>query len=90
MLRSAFSGTLAPARGDRPTYRIVLAGYYEEHESLLDNGWRVERWKAQGGYAHMGDKQGKVNRHREALFYSPHCIVTEPTLYIQRGYRKFP
>ncbi len=56
-------------RGDRPSYRIVLAGYYEEHEWLLERGWKVETWKAVRGYGAKGNK----NRFREALFYSPHC-----------------
>lgn len=61
-------------RGDNEKMRIVLAGYYEEHEELQSKGWTVKRWKAQGGYASLGDKQGKKNRHREALFFSPHCV----------------
>lgn len=63
------------ARGDRKTYRIVLAGYYEEHESLLDDGWTVHRWSAHGGFANRGKgkTRGEVNRHKEALFFSPHC-----------------
>ena len=61
-------------RGDRPSYRIVLAGYYEEHERLLKHGWRVHTWKAGGGYGNLGDGQGAANRHREALFFSPHCL----------------
>jgi site-specific DNA-adenine methylase len=65
-------------RGMRQSYRIVLAGYYEEHERLLEHGWRVRRWRARGGYGNtsQNDKQdnpGKVNRKREALFMSPHC-----------------
>ena len=65
------------ARGDRKSYRIVLAGYYEEHESLLDHGWTVHRWSAHGGFANKAkDKtkcKGEANRHKEALFFSPHC-----------------
>ena len=63
------------ARGDRKTYRIVLAGYYDEHKSLEDDGWTVHRWSAHGGFANRGkgDSRGKVNRHKEALFFSPHC-----------------
>lgn len=63
------------ARGDRKTYRIVLAGYYEEHESLLDDGWTVHRWSAHGGFANRGKgkTRGEENRHKEALFFSPHC-----------------
>jgi len=62
-------------RAERKTYRIVLAGYYEEHESLLDDGWTVHRWSAHGGFANKGKGKGpgSVNRHREALFFSPHC-----------------
>jgi site-specific DNA-adenine methylase len=66
------------ARGDRKTYRIVLAGYYEEHESLQDDGWTVHRWSAHGGFANKAkDKtkcKGEENRHKEALFFSPHCF----------------
>jgi DNA adenine methylase len=65
------------ARGAGPDYRICLAGYYEEHESLLAAGWSVHRWKAHGGYGHIGNgkSKGKLNRHREALFFSPHCMA---------------
>ena len=65
------------ARGNRPTYRIVLAGYFEEHQELLEHGWTVKRWKACGGYgtnSRNGESQGQKNRVREALFLSPHCI----------------
>lgn len=68
------------ARGDRPSYRIVLAGYYEEHASLLDHGWRVERWKATGGYSNLGGGKNE-NRKREALFFSPHCLDNAPELF---------
>lgn len=61
-------------RGNSPNYRIVLAGYYEEHDNLLAHGWKVYRWSASGGYASLGDNRGKKNRHREALFFSPHCL----------------
>ncbi len=60
-------------RGDRPTYRIVLSGYYEEHESLLSAGWTVRRWKAAKGYSRNGSQAAK-NTEREALFISPHCL----------------
>jgi hypothetical protein len=60
-------------RGANEDYRIVLAGYAEEHQELLNHGWRMETWRAHGGYANIGDKQGKINRKREALFISPHC-----------------
>ena len=61
-------------RGSSRDYRIVLAGYVEEHESLTELGWTVKRWSASGGYANLGQNKGKNNRHREALFFSPHCL----------------
>lgn len=63
------------SRADRKTYRIVLAGYYDEHKSLEDEGWTVHRWSAHGGFANCGKgkTQGEINRHKEALFFSPHC-----------------
>lgn len=65
-------------RAHRPDYRIVLAGYYEEHETLLEEGWSVFRWSARGGYSSTArngnETRGKTNRHREALFFSPRCV----------------
>lgn len=62
-------------RADRKTYRIVLAGYFDEHSCLLDEGWTVHRWSAHGGFANRGKgkTKGEENRHKEALFFSPHC-----------------
>jgi DNA adenine methylase len=72
----------ARARGEKETYRIVLAGYYEEHESLLAEGWGVYRWSTGGGYGNLGNGQAKKNKDREALFYSPHCLsIKERTLF---------
>lgn len=63
------------ARGDNPKLRIVLAGYWEEHQALLQAGWRAQKWKALGGYSKQGKKgtRGEANAHRETLFISPHC-----------------
>ena len=62
-------------RGKNPDYRIVVCGYDDEHASLQANGWKVRAYKAQGGYGNLGNSQGKVNRHRERLFVSPHCVT---------------
>lgn len=64
-------------RGRNPNYRIVVAGYEDEYDSLVKDGWRVYEWKAQGGYGNIGNGKGKENRHRERLFISPHCIQQE-------------
>lgn len=61
----------ALARGDKPSYRIVIAGY-DEHVELLEHGWTSQAWKAHGGYSNRGgDNQ---NCHRETLYFSPHCL----------------
>ena len=59
-------------RGQRKNHRIVVAGYDTEYKSLIDDGWRAENWKANGGYSNRGGKS--KNRHRETLFISPHCF----------------
>ncbi len=63
-------------RGQKPNYRIVIAGYEEHEKELLATGWRIERWSAQGGYGNIakGESRGKDNRHREMLYFSPHCV----------------
>lgn len=67
-------------RGDRPTYRIVLAGYDEHENDMLTAGWTVKPWSAQGGYSSTdrnGKSQGQSNRHREMLYFSPHCVASK-------------
>lgn len=69
------------ANGSKESYRIVLAGYYDEHKELEDHGWQSMQWKAQGGFAHSGqskETRGQVNCYREALFFSPHCLIKKP------------
>ena len=60
-------------RGTNKDYRIVLAGYREEHEELERLGWSVYQWSAGGGYSNIGKSSFNINRHRETLFISPHC-----------------
>jgi DNA adenine methylase len=68
-------------RGSRETYRIVLAGYEGEHDELESAGWRVVSWKAHGGYSHLSGNQDNPNRHRERLWFSPHCISRQEALF---------
>jgi hypothetical protein len=63
-------------QGRNPCMRIVLAGYDGEHALPAD--WRLVEWKAHGGYGSQGDREGRVNRHRERLWLSPHCAAPAP------------
>lgn len=58
--------------GDNPQMRIVLCGYEGEYDLP---GWRVDSWKASGGYGRLGNGRGKENRHKERLWISPHCLT---------------
>lgn len=57
-----------------PKMRIALCGYDGEgHEVLEGLGWDVVEWKANGGYSNQ-NKDGNANRHRERVWFSPHCL----------------
>lgn len=51
--------------------RIVLCGFDNEHDELLDHGWTVEAGKAGGGAGYNTD--GQAGR-RERLWISPGCL----------------
>lgn len=58
--------------GDNPRYRIVLCGYEGEHDLP---GWRVYRYSASAAYQTTnGGGANAENRHRECLWFSPHCV----------------
>jgi hypothetical protein len=69
--------------GDNPRYRIVLAGYSDEHDHLLPDTWRRYYYSASAAYQTTENKGGQnaENRHKEVLWYSPHCRNPEPTLF---------
>ena len=60
-------------RGQDNMYRIVISRY-GEYEELLSFGWRKFNWTAQGGYGNLGNKQGRENKYKETLYFSPHCL----------------
>jgi len=67
------------AHGERPDYRIVVAGWDGEHdEVLVAAGWRAVAWYTKGfltgGYASQGKGS---NNDRERLWLSPHCLAAE-------------
>jgi hypothetical protein len=67
-------------RGKNQNYRIVVAGYDDEYETLLDSGWIFEEWSATGGYSNA-KLRGAKNRHRERLFISPYCLKEKKGLF---------
>jgi hypothetical protein len=66
------------ANGDNPLLRIVLTGYAGEHDELEALGWRVEAWKAHGGYGTQSQGRGRANANNERLWFSPHCLGGRP------------
>ena len=65
------------ANGDNPRYRIVLAGYEDEHAAHMPDGWRMVAWKASNGYSSGNRARENLNRHKERLWFSPHCLGNE-------------
>jgi DNA adenine methylase len=63
--------------GDDRDYRIVLAGFDGEHDSLEHDGWRAVEWFRagflKGGMANLGEDRNQ--QHRERLWLSPHCLA---------------
>lgn len=62
--------------GSDPRTRIALCGYEGEH-AMPDN-WECVEWKARGGYGSQGSGRGAENRHRERIWFSPHCLNEGP------------
>jgi hypothetical protein len=69
--------------GADPLKRIALCGYAGEgHEELETLGWTGHRWRAHGGYGGGRGGTGEDNKHRETVWFSPHCLGRRaPTLF---------
>lgn len=52
-------------------YRIVLCGYNDDHDMLLDAGWRKQAGKAGGGAGYSADP---LAGRRERMWMSPSCL----------------
>lgn len=65
----------AIANGCNKKLRIALCGYEGEHEMPSD--WQCVAWKARGGYGNQGGDDAEDNRHRERIWFSPHCARAE-------------
>ena len=77
------SAAWAIEAGKNPLMRVVYCGYEGGPEFPAD--WRIEQWKAGGGYGNQGDAQGRENAHRERIWYSPACLNFEPELALDFG-----
>lgn len=60
--------------GNKKDYKIILCGYADEHDQLLQYGWKVCSWETSGGYGNQGDGNGKINAKLEKMWYNINCI----------------
>ena len=60
--------------GTNKKLRIALCGYAGEHKMP---GWTCVEWRARGGYGNQGGDDADDNRHRERIWFSPHCERAE-------------
>ncbi|MEE8306913.1 MAG: hypothetical protein V3R81_06580 [Gammaproteobacteria bacterium] len=59
--------------GDNPLLRIALFGYSSEHGDHMPADWECLRWSANGGFDGQRLTGTNDNRHRETVWFSPHC-----------------
>lgn len=62
----------AVENGDNSRMRIALCGYEGDHN--ISATWKVYAWKANGGFANLGNDRGKDNANKETIWFSPHCL----------------
>lgn len=77
--------TLLVRAGPRVGVGMGAAGYDGEHNALVDLGWSVVEWKAQGGYGNRSEV-GKANATKERLWFSPGCIQPDAGVNLFEGY----
>jgi site-specific DNA-adenine methylase len=59
--------------GNNPLLRIALFGYSSEHDEHMSADWERLRWSASGGFDGQRTNGTNNNRHRETVWFSPHC-----------------
>jgi len=62
--------------GSNRLLRIALCGYDFE----MPTSWTRRRWKPGGGYAVGGDGNGRLNRKKEMVWFSPACVHMQKEL----------
>ncbi len=67
--------------GDNPKMRIALCGYRGDYE--MPDDWEQMNWSAKGGYEGQAAEMSG-NRHREVVWFSPHCLKVQNQLEMFR------
>ena len=72
----------AIAHGDDPLLRIALCGYEKEH--VMPDSWECYAWSSHGYNQSAGQTgRGETNRHRERIWFSPHCLKPQGMLALR-------
>jgi site-specific DNA-adenine methylase len=61
--------------GNNRLMRIAVCGYEGEYDFPAD--WECFQWSTAGGYGSQGDKQGRANKKRERIWFSPYCLSSK-------------
>jgi hypothetical protein len=67
-------------KGNDERFRIALCGYRGYYDELESLGWTPYYWTTGGGYSNQGQDQGRVNKYREVVWFSPHCLQSTQQL----------
>jgi hypothetical protein len=62
------------ANENNPRLRIVICGYCSPYGTKLPDTWREYAWEASGGLAALGNDRGTINKSKERIWFSPHCL----------------
>ena len=60
--------------GNKKDFKIIICGYADQHDQLLQYGWKSFSWKTNGGYGNQGNGQGKINANLQKIWYNKNCI----------------
>lgn len=78
-LSSAVRGW-AIEHGNDPSLRIALCGL--EGTVQMPPSWEVVEWRHEGGYGNQRKDKSNVNKFRERIWFSPHCLkAKQPGLF---------
>lgn len=63
--------------GNHRLMRIAVCGYEGEYE--FPDAWECFQWSTVGGYGAQGNQQGRANKDRERIWFSPYCLSPSRT-----------